>query len=144
MKTRLQTICDYQEIIKTLINESIDDSQETIANKVAAIMYGATSATQKNTLVKKLMVDAGLVAKSSHVHAKTNTLIASQVSTSTYNEEHYVATIIEGEFLLVKFDPLRSRELGTSCHGTLHHSDAYRVDVNSFGELVFAERVTYA
>ena len=142
MKNVVNQILETRARLTELITAVVEDEQQSVANKAAAIIHGESSSNRKRALVERLLKSNGLVPLDAYVHVKNGALMASQIGVRTSKEPHYVAAVIGNEFRVVKFDPDEARQIGKCCHGTIHKSDAYRATVTSISRPVYCEAVT--
>jgi len=136
-------ILEARKTLTEAINAVLDDTDQSISNKVAAIIHGESSGNRKRALIEGLMIEHGLVPLNARVHAKHGALLASQVSVNAHKNPQYVAALVDDTFRLVKFSAAAARKIGYCCHGTVHKSDAYRASVEKIGETVYEGTVTY-
>lgn len=140
----LNILLEAQGAVKRIINEILEDKNQSIANKVAAVMFGESSGNRKKALINKLLIDVGLISEDDCLHVKNGSFVASQISVKTMEQVHYVAAIVDGIFCLTMFDPQEAQKIGFSCHGSRQISDACRANVSSICDVVWAEMIDYA
>jgi hypothetical protein len=147
MSNQLDLLRQSQATIITLLNQIVDDEKQTLANKFAAIVHGTSSANQKQSRVRRLLLAADRIEPNAHVHVKNGDVVASQIAMDTLNDPHYVAALLNTElgpvFRLVRFDAATGRQIGFCCHGRINKSDARRAKVGGIGQIVYEERINY-
>jgi hypothetical protein len=144
MSNPLNRILHAKAIVKILIGEIINDENQPIANRVAAAMFGESSGNRKKKLINNLLVETGFISKDDYLHVKNGSGVASQISVKDLDKDHYVASIIDGTFILLKFDPYQAHDDGYACHGSRVQSDSRRANVEKNGEVIWAERIDYS